>query len=264
MDDALRELFGAPLERLAPVAWLVLARCAPLALLAPWLGWRGTAAAVRVAVALALTVSFVPLALASAPELPAGWLSLALLGVREALVGAAFALAVSVPLYALGWAGDLLDRLGGGLFRPGRDAAERGPLGTLHLAAAVVIFVSLGGHRLALAAFGEGLADVPVGAALDPDTGLALALGAGRIVTAALSLAVAFAAPAAVAFVALEASLALAARVAPALGAWAQTLSLRAALSIAVALLSLSALLPRLGPVFVQSVDAARSLLRDL
>lgn len=255
MSGLLEAAFGVALERLAPVVLLVLARVLPMTWLAPWLGWKGTAALTRTAVALVLTAAFTPLALASAPALPASWPALLLLGTREALVGASFAIAASVPIYALGWTGDLLDRFGGG------PSTRPGPLGALHVAAGVVLFVLLGGHRLALAAFADGLVDVPVGAGLDEAGALALALGAGRIITAALTLTVAFALPAAVAFLVLEATLALLARVSPALGTWMESLSARALLSIAIALLSLSALLPRLGPTFVESVEAARNLL---
>ncbi len=255
MGDSLTALLGVPLDRLAAAAWLVLARTLPLAALAPWLGWRGTAGAIRLAIAAAISAALLPLALASAPDLPGDAGGLVLLGLREALIGATFAVAASAPLYALGWSGDLLDRFGGG---PGR-ARREGPLGALHLGAAVVLFVSLGGHRLALAAFASGFADLPIGGGLGSTAGLAT--GAARVITEALTLAVAFAAPALVAFLALEATLALVGRAAPALASWLDTLSLRAALSVAIALLSLGALLPRLGPAFVEGIDAARALL---
>ncbi len=234
------------------------ARTLPLAWLAPWLGWRGTAAAARVVVATVLALALTPLALESAPPLPDGWLPLCLLGVREAGIGAAFAVAASVPLWAFGWTGGLIDRWRGGVV-----GASEGPLQTLHVAASVALFVLLGGHRLALAAFADTFADAPVGAGSAGDLA-AFALGAGRLVTATLGLALSFAAPAAIAFVLLEIALGLAGRAAPELRLYFAGMPLRAGLGVAVALLGLAVALPRLPPLFASSIEVARALVRQL
>jgi type III secretory pathway component EscT len=261
LEVACRVLWGAEPERALPVLLLVAARTMPLAAVAPWLGWTGTAATARVTVALVLALALAPLALASAPELPAGWLPLSLMAAREALVGLAFAVATSIPLWALEWAGELIDRWRGS---PTDTAARSGAgLGTLHLAAGVVLFVLVGGHRLAIAALGDTLVDVPVGAGAAPALG-AFALGAAELVTAALSLAVAFTAPAAIAFVLLEVALAVAGRVGPELHPWVLGMPLRAALGIAMALLGLAAVLPRLPAYLSGSIDAAVELVRRL
>lgn len=264
--SALESLFGVDAARLGAVFLLVLARTAPLAWLAPWLGWRGTAAVARVAVALVLAAALTPLALAAAPSLPSGWLPLALIGIREVMVGAAFAVAASLPLYALGWTGGLIDRWRGSVAEATAVGPEGagGPLATLHLSAAVVLFVLLGGHRLALAAFADGLVELPPGAGGDAASLSTFALGAARLVTAALELAVAFAAPAVVAFVLLEAVLGLWGRVAPSLRLWMEGMPLRAGLGVAAALLGLTALLPRLGPAFTRSIEAAAELVRSM
>ena len=238
-------------ERWAAVLWLVLARTAPLALAAPWLGWRGTTTAIRAIVAITISLAIVPAALATAPALPSEWLALALLGVREALLGLAFAIAASAPLYALSWTGALLDRWRGGT-EPG------GPLETLHAAAAVVLFVALGGHRLALGAFARAMETSPVGAAVDLAD---MSLGTARLVTSTLELALALAAPAALAFVAVELVMGLAGRVAPRATSWMAAMPLRAALGVAVALLGLAAALPVLGPTLSYFVERAAELL---
>ena len=80
--------------------------------------------------------------------------------------------------------------------------------------------------------------------------------------SSALTLTVAFAAPAAIAFVALEITLGLWSRAAPAVRVWMEAMPLRAALGVAIALLSLSAVLPRLGPVISESIESASSVLR--
>ena len=61
----------------------------------------------------------------------------------------------------------------------------------------------------------------------------------------------------------MELVLGLWGRAAPSLRLWMEGMSLRAALGVAVALLSLGALLPRLGPTFAGSIDAARALVRS-
>ncbi len=251
-------LVGPDPAATATVLALVLARTLPLAFFAPWLGTSGTAASVRVAVAVVLAMALAPLAREAAPALPAHAATLALALVREGLVGAAFAIAVSAPLYALRWTGELVDRWRGSA-GPGSS-----PLGQLHLAAAVVLFFVLGGHRLALAAFAEGLVDVPAGVPASAAELSAFGLGALRIAADALVLAVAFLAPAAMAFVTVELALGIAGRVAPAIAAWMDAMPLRAALGVAIALFSLSALLPRLGPVVARSIESASALLRDL
>lgn len=255
MSSLAAALFGseADLSRLAGVFLLVLARVVPLAWIAPWLGWRGTSSAVRVALAVVLALAWTPLALLHCPAVPAGVLTLSALAVRELLVGATFAVAASAPLYALRWAGAMADRWRGSVAPLGP-----GPLGALHLGAGVVLFVSLGGHRVALAAFGTTLADLPPGAAADPG----IALGVARVLADALTLAVSLAVPTALAVVLLELAMGLWGRIAPGLRAFMLALPLRAAVGLAVALISLSVALPRLAPVFAASIDAASDLVR--
>lgn len=260
LEAACRAIFGVELARALPVLVLVAARTLPLAAAAPWLGWKGTARSVRLAVALVLTVALTPLALARAPELPSAPLVITLAVARELLVGTAFAVAVSVPLWALGWAGDLVDRWRGG---PADGSPTERPLGTLHLGAAVVAFVLVGGHRVALAALGHSFADAPVGGGAGLELG-PFVLGAARLVTASLELAMAFAAPAAVAFVLLELALGVAGRVGPALRPFMLGMPLRAALGLGIALLGLAAVLPRLPALFAGSIEAAAELVRRL
>ncbi len=262
--DAL--LIGVSSERLATVMVLVLARTLPLAFIAPWLGWRGTAAFLRVSVAVVLAVALLPLADASAPDaLPEPGLALGLAALTEGLIGAGFAIAVSAPLYAMGWTGELIDRWRGS---PPDSTAQNpdgsSPLGTLHLAASVTAFVLLGGHRLALTAFAQGLVHVPPGARASAANLGDFGLGIARVVGNALSLMIAFVAPAAIAFLVVEIMLGLWGRVAPTLRVWMEAMPLRAALGVAVALGSLSALLPRLGPVFQTGIESATDLLNAL
>ncbi len=256
-------LFGVDSERALPVFFLVSARTLPLAFAAPWLGYEGTLFLARLAVGMTLSIVMTPLALTAAPELPSAWLALAFVAMREVLVGVVFAIATSIPLFALGWAGELIDRWRGSSVESAPHESSP-PLGTLHASAALVAFVLVGGHRLALGAFGETLIAHPPGAGASAATLGSFAWGAARLVMDALELALAFAAPAAIAFVLLELALALSARVAPELRPFFWGMPLRAGLGVALALLGLSAILPRLSPLFTDSIRAASDLVRAL
>lgn len=264
--DGLDALTGTELARLAAVALLVAARVAPLTQLVPWIAMRDAPQALRFAVLGALTLALTPVARMVAPELPLDAVALGALALREAAVGAVFAVVTAVPLVALDHAGRVIDALRGASSseRGGASGERSTPLGDLHLLLGTVIFLALGGHRLVIAALGEGLVAVPPGATIASADLSALALGAARIVTHALTLAAAFAAPAAVALFALEVALGIVARAAPGIPVHVAGMPLRAAAGLAAVLLGLSVLVPRLPPVLEQGVEAAGSLVREL
>lgn len=251
--------------RVLVVGLLVAARVAPLALLAPWLSMRQAPTVLRTAVVLALTAALTPLAVESAPAIPPALPVVALLALREVLVGSLFAIATALPFYALDWAGRLVDLWRGASLAEviAPPTGERtSPLGDLYLMMGVVLFVVLGGHRLALAAFAEGLAEVPVGeAALASGLG-DVALGAMRLAANALAFGVALAAPAAVAIVLVEVSLGLVARAAPQIPVFFAGMPLRAAVGLAAALLALSLVADELPAAFRGAIDAASRLVR--
>ena len=249
---------GVDLERAGAVFVLVLARCIPLAWLSPWLGYRGTAPWIRAALAIVLALAFTPIALEASPPIAQNLISLASLAVREACIGATFAVAVSVPIFALGWAGELVDH------QRGSPVSTTTAFGTLHLGAGVVAFFLLGAHRVALRAFAEGFRHAPAAAGVaEPDL-TEFFSGAGRIVALALEMTLAFAAPALVSFVLIELALGLAGRVAPSLRVWVEGLSLRVAAATAVVLIALSAFVPELGSAFASSIRSATEIVETL
>lgn len=249
--------------RMVAVGVLVASRVAPLTLVAPWLALRSAPVVLRTAITLALTVSLTPLAIESAGVLPTGALSLSALAVREVLIGTVFAVASGLPLFALDWAGRLVDTWRGASLAEviAPPTGERtSPLGDLHLLLGIALFVVLGGHRLAIAAFAEGLATVPVGAwAPGADLG-AVAFGAARLTGSALAFAAALAAPAAAAIVLVEASLGLLARSAPQIPVFFAGMPLRAAVGLGAALLALSLVVDELPEAFRQAIDSAAAL----
>lgn len=254
-------------SRALSVGLLVAARLAPLTVLAPWLALRGAPPVLRAALILTLTAALFPIAAASAGPLPSGVLPLGALALKEALVGAVFAVVTALPLHALDWAGRLVDSWRGASLSEviAPPTGERtSPLGDLYLMAGVVLFALLGGHRLAFAAFGEGLVVAPVGA-VDVAAGAAgLLEGAARLSASALAFATALAAPAAVAIVLVELSLGLVGRSAPQLPLFFAGMPLRAAAGLAAALLGLAVLLGELPTAFGDAIEAAAGLVGQL
>lgn len=266
MDELLAWLGGeAQIARTIAVGALVGARVMPLAILAPWLGLRGAPVMVRTVVALALTVALVPIALPVAAEVPAAPLTIAAWMAREALVGATFAIATALPLHALDWAGRLVDTWRGASMSEviAPPTGERtSPIGDLQLMMGVAVFLALGGHRLAIGAFAEGLQVVPIGAVqVDQQTLAGVAFGALRLFAVALAFGVAVAAPAAAAIVLGEVALGLVARATPQVPVFFAGMPIRAMLGIAAVLLALSIVAGELAPAFRDAIESASRLI---
>ncbi|MDQ3036196.1 MAG: flagellar biosynthetic protein FliR [Myxococcota bacterium] len=257
---------GGELARAIGVALLVAARVAPLTILVPWIALRGSPPALRIALLLSLTVALTPIAISASPPLPPDLLTFVVAIAREVAIGAVFAITISVPLYALDQAGRLVDAMRGASQSESESPAgdRTSPLGNLHLLLGAVLFVALGGHRLVIAALGEGLIDVPAGAAVAGPDLAAFTMGAARIVVSSLTLAVSFAAPAAVALIGVEVGLGIVGRAAPAIPMYFAGMPLRAAAGVAAVLLGLSVLVPHLPAIMRGAVQSASSLVGTL
>lgn len=138
----------------------------------------------RILIASAATLLLAPVLLAHV----SGDAPLALLG-REALVGAALGLVLSVPLAAARAAGEILDRM----VRGDADGGE-GTAGVraLYTMVAALLFVQLGGPEAALRALAWSYALVPIGALPPsgaPDLVPIVVALPGRLFAAALLLA---------------------------------------------------------------------------
>lgn len=253
-----------PLGAQAGVVFLlVFARIAPIALFAPWLVFRDTELSLRIGIGLALAAALLPLALAGAPAPSVvGGFPFALLLLREVLVGGVFALATSLPFFAFGWAGELVDQFRGsswGGFAFGSAASS--PLGALYLLSAIALFAALGGHRFAISAFADGLLALPVGAAMAEAGVLATGLSVGKLVGHALVFSIAVALPAGLAIALVELAFGIAARVAPAFPAVFAAFPLRAIVALAMAMLGVSFALTELPAAFRDAFATASRLL---
>ncbi len=246
-------------------AGLVAARVAPLTVFAPWLSLKRTPPVIRAALVLALTTALTPIALQSAGAVdPSGWAYGGWL-LREALLGTLFAVATAMPLYALDWAGRLVDTWRGASLAEviAPNTGERtSPVGDLYLLMGIALFVSLGGHRVAIAAFAEGLSSAPLAnaGALSIDFA-SLALASAELTASALTFAVAIAAPAAAAIVIVEVALGLLARSAPQIPVFFAGMPIRAAVGLGAMLFGLSLVMAQLPDAFRAAIDIAQQWL---
>ena len=257
----------AQAAKMLAVGALVAARVAPLTVLAPWIALRSAPAMVRSAIILVFTVAFTPIALRTMTitDIPPGqW---PIMFMREALIGFVFAFAVALPFFALDWAGRVTDVWRGAslseIMAP-QTGERTSPLGELYLFAAVVLFLSLGGHRFALMAFADSFSVAPIGVIALSSSLSEAALGSARLVGTALAFAAAVAAPTAVCIVLVELGLGLIARAAPQVPVFFAGMPLRAATGIAAALLGLSVVIDQLPAAFVGGVDSAKALVKML
>lgn len=255
---ALLTLDAAPSRALA-VGLLLAIRLAPLTILAPALAVRGVPALVRTVVLLALVLGLLPTALSVTPELPTDTLSLAMLGLREVVIGALFAVIVSVPFYAVEHAGRVVDQLrGAGQAEITLPSSERTSLlgGALSLFA-LALFAAAGGHRVLVLALAEGLRQSPPGletAAHDWHESLG---EAAHLVTLVLPLGLSIAASAVLALVAADVGLGVVARTAPQLPVYFAGMPLRAWLGVAAVLLALAWITPELLRAFSEFLAIA-------
>ena len=247
----------AQLEHALALGALLLARLFPLGLLVPWLRMRQASLSWSLTIVIALAVALYPTAVSAAPAtLPSDPLALAVLAVREVAVGALYALGLSLPLYALGWGGRLIDAMRGARAR----AHEASPLGQLYLWLGLAAFFALGGHRVALSLLGDGLLRHPPGAAANVSWAK-LALGSAGLVADALTLAIMVAIPIALALLLLELTMGAIARSGAALAVDGMLVPARAALGLGFALLGAAVLVGELPAIFQSSLRAFSGML---
>jgi len=260
-------LFALLLEDTSPsralaIGALLAVRLAPLTLFLPAIAVRGVPALVRTTILLALVLGLLPTALVASPEIPADAATLTLLALREAVLGASFALVVAVPFFAVDHAGRVVDQLrGGGQAEITLPSGERTSLlgGAVGLFA-VALFAASGGHRVLVLTLAEGVRLSPPGLGSDA-ADLATNLGeTARLLTLVLTLGISLAAPAIVALVAADVGLAVVARTAPQLPVYFAGMPLRAWLGIAAVLLALAWIVPELSQAFETFLAAGREV----
>jgi type III secretory pathway component EscT len=223
-------------------AWLTCAlllalRLGPLVLIAPWLAAGYAPRLVQLAITVCLVVCMLPVAVTPASlAVPSDTLSLALLGMRELLIGLVLGVSLAVPVLAVRWAGELIGISFGG------SHDDESPLATLHGLFAAALFVTLGGHRLALAAIARSLEAVPLATLALPANSTAIATGSALLLGQAIATAVLIALPVLIALALSDALLAWFARVSSVAFLPDLAGTTRAALALAVVWMSFAAL----------------------
>jgi type III secretory pathway component EscT len=240
------------------IGLLVALRLAPLTILAPWIALKQSPALLRAVLLLALTCALTPIADAHAPELPPDAGTFVLAGLREVIFGTMLAIASAVPLLAFEQSGRLIDALRGAQGDAVDASGGRSSqLGVFSMLLGTTLFLILGGHRLVLGALADGLMTAPAGAAAIDATSLT---EIGRLLILSIELAVALAAPAAVALFASDVALGLISRSASNIPMYFAAMPLRSAVGLGAVLLSLSLLTPQLAELFRQAIDSMRQL----
>jgi flagellar biosynthetic protein FliR len=246
---------------------LVLARVTPLVVLLPFLGGSSLSPAVRTVVALAVAAVVFPAA-SSGPlgDLPGGFVLVLML--KEALVGTCLGLLGAVVFHTLAMTGQLVDQARGVTTASVTDpmtGEEMSPLASFHLQLAVALFLLMGGHRAFLAAVAGSYETIPLGELPISDAGTRdAALLLARLVGGAIAAALMLAGPAISAIVLTDLALGLLGRTAPQIGTYFMAMPLRAAVGLAMALLSLSVVFDEIGTFLGQAVAVVQGAVRLL
>jgi flagellar biosynthetic protein FliR len=222
--------------------FLVLARIAPLFLLAPLFSSKMIPVRVRSVIGVALALGLTGVA-TDGQVIPGEPMAVTLLVVQNALVGLAFALAIGCVYYAIEMAGVISD--GGSGFSFGSQlnplsGAQGGVLTNLYGLVGTMIFLAIGGDAWTLRGLAKTFKLVPLTRGPRITT---LVGGAESVVGTMFTAAVEVAAPLLLALAITDVGLGMVSRVVPQLNVFAVGFPVK----VAVALLVVSASLPFLG-----------------
>jgi flagellar biosynthetic protein FliR len=241
--------------------FLVLARIGPLFVVAPLFSSKMIPVRARGVAAVALAVGMSPLALKGG-KVPTDALSLAGLIGKEALVGFAFAFAISVLFAAVSVAGSFLDTLigfsYGGLVDP-VNGNQSSVLSQLYTLVGVMVFIAIGGDSWMIQGLAKtydlvGLTDMPaIGA---------LVGGAQHTFSTIFLSAVEIAAPVLIALIITDAGFGVVSRVMPQLNVFAVGFPAKVLVGFLIVAASLPFVAGWIGNQLQQSVMQALQSLR--
>jgi flagellar biosynthetic protein FliR len=241
--------------------FLVLARVGPLFVVAPLFSSKMIPVRARGVAAVALAVGLSPLALKDG-KVPTDAMSLAGLIGKEALVGFAFAFAISVLFAAVSAAGSFLDTLigfsYGGLVDP-VNGNQSSVLSQLYTLVGVMVFIAIGGDSWMI----EGLAKTYdlVGLTQMPALG-AMVGGAQHTFSTIFISAVELAAPVLIALIITDAGFGVVSRVMPQLNVFAVGFPAKVLVGFLIVAASLPFAAGWIGNQLQQSVMSALQTLR--
>jgi flagellar biosynthetic protein FliR len=217
---------------------LVLTRVGGLFVLAPIFSARALPAQAKVVCAAALALALTPLASRGQP-IPADVAGMTVLIVKEAIVGLAFAFALSAIVAAVQTAAGLIDTMSGLSYASLVDpftSIQGGVFGQLYSLFVAVVLVVTGGDQIMIAGLAGTFDVVPLTATPSYDVLGQIALDTFAQV---FVLGLEVAAPALIALVVVDAALALVARAAPQLNMFSVGLPAKLLVAVAVVMSSL-------------------------
>jgi flagellar biosynthetic protein FliR len=221
---------------------LVLARIAPLFVLAPLFSSNQIPALVRTSIALGLAMGLTGIAI-HGQHIPTDPLSVAGLLVVQVLIGLAFAFAVAAVLAAVQMAGGLTDIFSGFAFGATVDPIngnQGAVFSQLYALMGVMLFVAIGGDAWTLRGISRTFQLVPLTRGLDLG---ALVDGAATATASIFVSALEVAAPAMLALIISDVAFGMVSRVVPQMSVFSVAFPLK----IGIALLVVAASLPFLG-----------------
>lgn len=241
---------------------LVLARVAPLFLLAPVFSSKMVPVRARSVIAVALAIGIAPIALQGAPEVPAEPLRLAGLLLKEALVGLAFAFSIGLLFAAVASAGSLLDTIAGFSFGAVVDpisGVQSGPIVQIYSMVGIAVFVAIGGDAWVIQGLARTYELVPL---LDAPSLGALVSGAVAVFGGVFAAALEVAAPVLLALVLTDVAFGVVSRVVPQLNVFAVGFPVKIAVGVLVVGVSLPFVADWLSDELAGSVESALRSLR--
>lgn len=236
------------LVRLGQLLLLLVLRILPVISFTPLFGGPETPPQFRMGFSVLIAVALVLPASVSYPGPVAGDLFLAL-AAKEAFLGGSVAILVRILFDLLTSSGALVDVARGATIANVLDPAsgEQRSLVSVFLGMAVpTLFLTAGGHRVLLAAFGDGLAEYPPGALAPPGLegrpllGAEAALAVGDLFVDAFVLAVRLALPVVALLFVVDVALGFLNRVAPRVQVFFLGMTLKGSLGLGVFFLVLA------------------------
>lgn len=239
---------------------LLLGRVLPLVVFTPMLGGQVLPARLRIGISLLLVLVLLP---AVAPVAPVDLTSVQFAGLafKEALVGLTLATMILLMYHAFTTFGAIVDVARGSTLANIYDPTtqqQQPVLGSLFLQAAIVLFLTLGGHRVVIEALGKSLDVIPLFDAAPPGMGgipLFLAM-----LTELLVVAIRLAFPVILVILLLDVVLGLLNKVAPQVQVYFLGLTIKTSLGLAAVLLGLLMTIDLMRVHFVTVLERILSL----
>ena len=241
MNLPLETMISPPIMAMLRLACLVAARLLPIVAFTPLFGGQALPARFRFGTTIAFTLAFAPMLQERSPGGVAETLFFLLL-VKEAVIGLTLAVGILVVFEAVAAGAALIDISRGGVLAMLSDPQhhQQPALSMFGVRLAVVLFLTVGGHRALFAALADSFVAAPIDQMMPPHLVSPAATTAiihwtGRLLIVALQMA----APVLIVVLVVDAALGMIGRTAPQLDAHFIGLGIKSLLVFVVMMLTL-------------------------